>query len=240
MLLPGLRRSCAARVLVDDRHRAAAAVVLGRGRLVRFGDADRRSVRADLRAANERRPDRVRRSRRALPLRIAGSVTVRPRPARVPRARGRAARPLPLPRQRRDHAPMGWAAGDRPRLVPVGDVRPADRHGRRRRLRRATVSRRATSRVARSRSSSPACTPRGPSLAWVDHESPEWEREPLRWMGVNAGLALAKAADRREARTGRPARVLGRAAPHAHAGTDEQYCHVAIGQRGSPANVGGP
>jgi glycine/D-amino acid oxidase-like deaminating enzyme len=53
-------------------------------------------------------------------------------------------------------------------------------------------------------------TPRT-SLAWVGHESPAWEREPLRWLGVNAGLALAKAADRREARTGRPARRLARA-----------------------------
>jgi glycine/D-amino acid oxidase-like deaminating enzyme len=43
------------------------------------------------------------------------------------------------------------------------------------------------------------------ALAWVDHPSPRWEPEPLRWLGVNAGLALAKAADRREARTGRRA-----------------------------------
>jgi glycine/D-amino acid oxidase-like deaminating enzyme len=46
-------------------------------------------------------------------------------------------------------------------------------------------------------------------LPWVGHRSRPWEPEPLRWLGVNAGLRLAHAADREEARTGRPAR-LGR------------------------------
>ena len=40
-------------------------------------------------------------------------------------------------------------------------------------------------------------------LAWVDHHSRDWEPEPLRWLGINAGLRLSAAADRREARTGR-------------------------------------
>ena len=44
-------------------------------------------------------------------------------------------------------------------------------------------------------------------LPWVGHRSRPWEPEPLRWLGVNAGLRLADAADREEARTGRPARV---------------------------------
>ena len=43
-------------------------------------------------------------------------------------------------------------------------------------------------------------------LAWVDHHSRSWEPEPLRWLGVNAGLRLSAAADRREARTERRAR----------------------------------
>ena len=50
-------------------------------------------------------------------------------------------------------------------------------------------------------------------LPWVGHHSPTWEPEPLRWLGVNAGLWATKAADRAEARRGRPsatARVLGR------------------------------
>jgi glycine/D-amino acid oxidase-like deaminating enzyme len=45
------------------------------------------------------------------------------------------------------------------------------------------------------------------ALPWVGHRSPRWEPEPLRWLGVNAGLRLARLADRDEARTGRPSRL---------------------------------
>jgi glycine/D-amino acid oxidase-like deaminating enzyme len=45
------------------------------------------------------------------------------------------------------------------------------------------------------------------ALPWVDHRSPRWEPEPLRWLGVNAGLWAMKLADRSEARRGRPSRV---------------------------------
>jgi glycine/D-amino acid oxidase-like deaminating enzyme len=41
-------------------------------------------------------------------------------------------------------------------------------------------------------------------LPWVGHRSPPWEPEPLRWLGINAGLRLTASADRHEARTGRP------------------------------------
>lgn len=41
------------------------------------------------------------------------------------------------------------------------------------------------------------------SLPFVGHRSRDWEPEPLRWIGINAGLAAAAAADAREARTGR-------------------------------------
>ncbi len=50
-------------------------------------------------------------------------------------------------------------------------------------------------------------------LPWVGHRSPRWEPEPLRWLGVNAGLQAMSWADRQEARTGRPSRaaaVMGR------------------------------
>jgi glycine/D-amino acid oxidase-like deaminating enzyme len=47
-------------------------------------------------------------------------------------------------------------------------------------------------------------------LPWVQHRSRRWEPEPLRWLGVNAGLQLANLADREEALTGRPA-LLGAA-----------------------------
>ena len=49
------------------------------------------------------------------------------------------------------------------------------------------------------------------NLAWVEHRSRAWEPEPLRWLGINAGLRLSAAADRREERTGRRARLHERA-----------------------------
>ncbi len=44
-------------------------------------------------------------------------------------------------------------------------------------------------------------------LPWVGHQSPQWEPEPLRWLGLNAGLQVMSLADRREARTGRPSKA---------------------------------
>jgi glycine/D-amino acid oxidase-like deaminating enzyme len=44
-------------------------------------------------------------------------------------------------------------------------------------------------------------------LPWAQHRSRKWEPEPVRWLGVNAGLQLAKLADREERLTGRPARL---------------------------------
>jgi len=46
-------------------------------------------------------------------------------------------------------------------------------------------------------------------LPWVGHRSPAWEPEPLRWLGLNAGLRVMAMADRTEARTGRPSRAAG-------------------------------
>jgi glycine/D-amino acid oxidase-like deaminating enzyme len=46
-------------------------------------------------------------------------------------------------------------------------------------------------------------------LPWVGHRSPPWEPEPLRWLGVNAGLQAMNWADRQEARTGRPSHAAG-------------------------------
>jgi glycine/D-amino acid oxidase-like deaminating enzyme len=54
-------------------------------------------------------------------------------------------------------------------------------------------------------------------LCWVGHRSPLWEPEPLRWLGVNAGLVAMQRADRIEARSGRPSRlaaVVGRMTGH--------------------------
>jgi glycine/D-amino acid oxidase-like deaminating enzyme len=46
-------------------------------------------------------------------------------------------------------------------------------------------------------------------LPWVDHRSPDWEPEPLRWLGLNAGLRVMSVADHSEASTGRPSRAAG-------------------------------
>lgn len=49
-------------------------------------------------------------------------------------------------------------------------------------------------------------------LPWVDHRSPSWEIEPLRFLGANAGLLAMTAADREEHLTDRPslvARAMG-------------------------------
>ncbi len=45
------------------------------------------------------------------------------------------------------------------------------------------------------------------ALPWVGHRSPPWEPEPLRWLGLNAGLRVMSLADREESRTGRPSRA---------------------------------
>jgi len=50
-------------------------------------------------------------------------------------------------------------------------------------------------------------------LPWVGHRSPDWEPEPLRWLGLNGGLRVMATADHAEDRTGRPsraARFMGR------------------------------
>ena len=49
-------------------------------------------------------------------------------------------------------------------------------------------------------------------LPWVNHASPSWEPEPLRFLGANAGLLAMAAADVEEKVTRRPsliAKVMG-------------------------------
>jgi glycine/D-amino acid oxidase-like deaminating enzyme len=45
------------------------------------------------------------------------------------------------------------------------------------------------------------------ALPWVGHRSCDWEPEPLRWLGANAGLRAMTWADRAEARNGRSSRI---------------------------------
>ncbi len=51
------------------------------------------------------------------------------------------------------------------------------------------------------------------TLPWVGHRSRRWEPEPLRWLGINAGLRAATFADTEERWTGRPSRVARLLAP---------------------------
>ncbi|MEX0767631.1 MAG: FAD-dependent oxidoreductase [Microthrixaceae bacterium] len=48
-------------------------------------------------------------------------------------------------------------------------------------------------------------------LPWVGHSSAQWEPEPLRWLGINAGRAVASWADRSEQVHRRPARFASAA-----------------------------
>jgi glycine/D-amino acid oxidase-like deaminating enzyme len=50
-------------------------------------------------------------------------------------------------------------------------------------------------------------------LPWVDHRSRRWEPEPLRWLGINAGLRAMTLADAEEHRTGRESRIARLMAP---------------------------
>lgn len=44
------------------------------------------------------------------------------------------------------------------------------------------------------------------TLPWVNHHSPKWEPEPLRWVGTNLGLRTMTSADAVEAATGKPSK----------------------------------
>jgi len=48
------------------------------------------------------------------------------------------------------------------------------------------------------------------ALPWVGHRWQRWEPEPLRWLGINAGLRGVQLADRSEARRGRPSWLASR------------------------------
>jgi glycine/D-amino acid oxidase-like deaminating enzyme len=45
------------------------------------------------------------------------------------------------------------------------------------------------------------------ALPFVNHRSPSWEPEPLRWIGINGGLAAASLSDFEERITHRPSRT---------------------------------
>ncbi|WP_354438357.1 FAD-binding oxidoreductase [Marmoricola sp. OAE513] len=54
------------------------------------------------------------------------------------------------------------------------------------------------------------------TLPWVQHSSPSWEPEPLRWLGINAGLQAMRAADAEERLTGHESRIARLMSPLIH------------------------
>jgi glycine/D-amino acid oxidase-like deaminating enzyme len=54
------------------------------------------------------------------------------------------------------------------------------------------------------------------TLPWVGHRSRRWEPEPLRWLGINAGLRAMRLADWEERRTQRPSLVARAVGPLVH------------------------
>jgi glycine/D-amino acid oxidase-like deaminating enzyme len=51
------------------------------------------------------------------------------------------------------------------------------------------------------------------ALPWVQHRTRRWEPEPLRWLGINAGLRAMGLADREERITRRPSRIARAMSP---------------------------
>ena len=51
------------------------------------------------------------------------------------------------------------------------------------------------------------------ALPWVQHRSRRWEPEPLRWLGINAGLRAMTWADHEERLTRRESRIAKLMAP---------------------------
>ncbi len=122
--------------LPDDRHRAAARRGLGPHRVERCRDADRRPAADHLRPAHRRRPHRLRRPWRAVPVRFTPRRPVPSgRRGSGPRSRRH---PGAAPRRggRRRDPPLGRRPRRAPRLVLLGRDRPDQRAGMGRRLRR--------------------------------------------------------------------------------------------------------
>ena len=123
-------------VLTDDRHRAPPRRVLGHGRTGRTGDLRRPPPPDHLRAAHRRRPDGLRRTGCAVPLRFGHPPGVRPGHAactsRCARRWSTCSRRWPGPRS----PTAGAARSGSPATGSLGRARPRHRPGVGRRLRR--------------------------------------------------------------------------------------------------------
>ena len=173
------------------------------------GDVLRPPAPDHLRPAHRRRPAGLRRPRGAVPLRVADPARLRPRRPRLRRSCGRR-----------------WSTCSRCSRAPGSPTRGAARSAS-----RATGAPR-SGWTATPGSAGPAATSATASrttnlagrtlrdlvldrdteltgLPWVGHRSPSWEPEPLRWLGINAGLRAMTLADAEERLTGRPS-VIGR------------------------------
>ena len=105
------------------------------------------------------------------------------------------------------HPPLGRPARRAPRLVLLGRPRPVDRPGVGRRLRRRRGVDRQPGRPDPGRPHPRRTTATWPTCPGSATARRRWEPEPLRWLGVNAGLRAVEAADRTEARHGHPSRL---------------------------------
>ena len=113
---------------------------------------------------------------------------------------------IPADARRPHHPRVGRPARRAARLAPACGY-DRDRGSLGRVGTSATACRPRTSPAAHSPTSSRAPTPSHAS-AVGQHRSPDWEPEPLRWLGHPALTGLARSADRVERRTGRPAKRI--------------------------------
>ena len=204
---PGL----AADELLDGRHRAAAALSVGRDRVGRrarlVGDG------ANAYSYAQRTADgRIAIGGRGHPLPVRLAHRQRRRDAAMD-DRGAHRRPAqPVPRHRRRplaHAWCGVLGVPRDWCASVTLDR-ADRARLGRRLRRQRAARPPTWRPARCADLVLDRDTDAVHLPWTNRRVRRWEPEPLRWLGVRSMYLLYREADRREAAgLRRPSRLTG-------------------------------
>lgn len=117
--------------------------------------------------------------------------------------------PRDVPRDRRrnpDHPPVGWPGGRAARLVLLGRPRHRQSHP-------APAGGYVGDGVGTTNlAGRTLCdlivgdTTELTELPWVNHRSPNWEPEPLRWLGINTMVRLPIGADRYEEAHQRPER----------------------------------
>ena len=196
-------------VLAHGGHRAARRRLLGRGGARAAHHLRRPPPHDHLRATHGRRADRLRGTGGALPLRVLRRDLLR-RGAAGAHLAAPDARPSCSPRWPRPASPTPGAARSGSRGTGIrrsGSTAPAAWPGPG--ATSATACPRPTWPGAHWPTSSPGSDTDLVHLPWVGHRSPSWEPEPLRWLGVNAGLWTMKLADRSEVRNGKPSRLAG-------------------------------